>query len=96
MALRLAQLLGQHAAGEALGEPLAVRGPRFVGRRHGLAQRVRIDGAAALGQRFEIGQAEGDQRAARGRRRVQRHGGASRAANKAARAARRDSAVRSS
>ncbi len=47
---------------------------RVVGRLHGCPQRKRIEGAAVLDKRFEIGEAEGDQRAARRRRRIERDG----------------------
>ena len=50
-----------------------MRRARRVGGLHGGAQRQRIDRAAVLGKRLEVGKAESDQSAARRRRRIERH-----------------------
>jgi hypothetical protein len=51
-------------------------GARGIGRCHGLLQRQRIQGAALSGERLEVAEAEGDQGAARRRRRVEGDDGA--------------------
>ena len=69
---RLAHVFRQHAIGELGGEPLAVRGARFVGGLHHLLQRKRVERPAGVGERLHKPKAEGDQRAACRRRRVER------------------------
>ncbi len=74
MARGLAHLLRQRADGEtvrAVASPCV--GARGVGRLHRGAQRQRVDGTAVLGERLDVRQAEGDQRAARGGRWIERH-----------------------
>ncbi len=69
----LAHLVLERATGEALRQPLAMRRARRVGGLHGGAQRQGIDRAAVLGECLEVSEAEGDQSAARRRRRIEGH-----------------------
>ena len=51
-----------------------MQGARRVGRRHRVLQRERVESAALVGKRLHIAEAEGDQRAACRRRRIERDG----------------------
>ncbi|ODR95603.1 hypothetical protein AUC70_01515 [Methyloceanibacter stevinii] len=72
-------LPGESTGRQLRGELIAMGAAHLVGRDHGRAQRARIDLLPQRGMGLEIGQAVGDERAARARRRIERDGTAAEA-----------------